>query len=307
MEELLSVKYLESAAEFVEENFFAILIEKTTFFPILEVVNSWTLRQNSSMVIKKTNNAEMLEAYHRAKGTDSPKVKHLRSSLIKQNNGLVVTIATQLKDCCGEDLDELIQCGVIGLDKAIQRFDPARNVAFSSFAVLYIKGEILHFLRDNWRGSYKIPRRWIEFHGTVAKIHREFIAAGRNQSIDEIAVSLLLKKPRCSSETEARRTWGTIKQAMHRKPVVSLEENTHHFAVCDASEADEASDRIKALRQHLSLLSEPYYSCLMSRFLDNLPDEAIATQQGLSVEQTQELIQEGIDWLRFRMIAAGAF
>jgi RNA polymerase sigma-B factor len=249
---------------------------------------------------ESARNVEMLWAYHRSKHTNSKESTQLRSSLIQNNNGLVVTIATRLKDRCGEDLDELVQWGVVGLDKAIQRFDPSRKVAFSSFAVPYIKGEILHFLRDNWRGSYKIPRRWIEFHGTVNKIHREFAAAGRSQSIDDIAVSLLLEKPGCLNEQEARRNWATIKQAMHRKPVVSLEENTHQIAV----ETDEGDDRIKVLRQHLSKLSEPHYSCLVSRFFDGLSDEAIARQQGLSLEKIQELIQDGIDWLKFQIEAA---
>ncbi len=56
-----------------------------------------------------------------------------------------------------EPLDDLIQVASLGLVKAIDRFDPSRDVAFSSFAVPTILGEIKRHFRDKtW--SVRVPR-----------------------------------------------------------------------------------------------------------------------------------------------------
>ncbi|MFM7577346.1 MAG: sigma factor, partial [Microcystaceae cyanobacterium] len=62
---------------------------------------------------------------------------------------------------CAESYEDLEQVGYLGLIRAIARFDPRQGKAFSSFAMPYIRGEILHHLRD--KGTVlRIPRRWQE-------------------------------------------------------------------------------------------------------------------------------------------------
>ncbi|MEO1623321.1 MAG: sigma-70 family RNA polymerase sigma factor, partial [Cyanobacteria bacterium J06632_3] len=83
----------------------------------------------------------------------------LRNQLVKLNAGLVRKIAHRVSHQCAEPYEDLEQIGYIGLIRSIERFDPGQGCAFSSFAVPYIRGEMLHFLRD--RGTtVKIPRRW---------------------------------------------------------------------------------------------------------------------------------------------------
>lgn len=47
------------------------------------------------------------------------------------------------------DMDDLIQVGRIGLLNALDHYDPSQNTKFSSYAFLYIKGEILKYVREN--------------------------------------------------------------------------------------------------------------------------------------------------------------
>ncbi|HEV2787079.1 MAG TPA: sigma-70 family RNA polymerase sigma factor, partial [Solirubrobacteraceae bacterium] len=56
-----------------------------------------------------------------------------------------------------EPLDDLLQVASLGLIKAIDRFDPERDIAFSSYAVPTILGEIKRYFRDRtW--AVRVPR-----------------------------------------------------------------------------------------------------------------------------------------------------
>ena len=71
-----------------------------------------------------------------------------RSQLINGNLRLVLSVVQKFSQR-GENLDDLFQVGCIGLIKAIDHFDPALDVRFSTYGVPMIVGEIRRFLRDN--------------------------------------------------------------------------------------------------------------------------------------------------------------
>ncbi|HEX5415890.1 MAG TPA: sigma-70 family RNA polymerase sigma factor [Chloroflexota bacterium] len=95
--------------------------------------------------------ADLLEDYHRSPRPD------IRERLIVLHLDLVSRLARQLAGR-GPVLDDLIQVGYIGLMKAIDRFDPARGVAFSAFAIPTIAGEMKRYLRDK-EPIIHIPRQ----------------------------------------------------------------------------------------------------------------------------------------------------
>lgn len=96
----------------------------------------------------KEYNAVLLE---RTKNGDSD----AESELIAANMGLVKSIAVRFMGR-GEELDDLIQLGSIGLLKAARGYDESYGTAFSTYAVPMIIGEIRRYLRDN--GPIKIGR-----------------------------------------------------------------------------------------------------------------------------------------------------
>lgn len=114
----------------------------------------------------------------------------LRNKLVRLNAGLVRKIAHRMSYQCAEPFEDLEQIGYMGLIRAIERFDPNHGCAFSSFAVPYIRGEILHYLRD--RGSsVKVPRRWQELQKRGQKVREQLTAnLGRTPKEDEIAQAL---------------------------------------------------------------------------------------------------------------------
>ena len=96
---------------------------------------------------------ELLIAYHQ-----NPTVE-VRNRLIRWNAGLIRKVAHRLSYQCLQSFEDLEQIGYLGLVRAIERFNLNHRRTFSSFAVPYIRGEILHFLRDR-DSMVKVPRRW---------------------------------------------------------------------------------------------------------------------------------------------------
>jgi RNA polymerase sigma-B factor len=75
---------------------------------------------------------------------------------------LVETMAKKfLRKSHGELLEDLIQVGAVGLIKAVDHFDPARESEFNHYAVSQISGEIRHYLRD--KQNLVRPPRWLNF------------------------------------------------------------------------------------------------------------------------------------------------
>lgn len=93
-----------------------------------------------------------------------------RNEIVLTNMGLVKTIIIEnFKGFSYDERDDLIQVGYIGLIKASERFDPTLGHSFSSFASPWIKGEILHYLRDK-AGLIRIPRGMCRSYGRPASI-----------------------------------------------------------------------------------------------------------------------------------------
>jgi hypothetical protein len=81
----------------------------------------------------------------------------------------------------------LVQAALVGLVKAVDRFDPGRGVVFSTFAVPTIMGELRRHFRDKtW--LVHVPRRGKDLYTAVGAVVDELTAAlGRSPSVAEIA------------------------------------------------------------------------------------------------------------------------
>jgi RNA polymerase sigma-B factor len=86
----------------------------------------------------------------------------LRNELVAAYQGLAYALAARF-DQRGEELDDLNQVALIGLMKAIDRFDADRGVELTTFATATILGELKRHLRDRgW--SVRVPRRVHDLH-----------------------------------------------------------------------------------------------------------------------------------------------
>ena len=111
--------------------------------------------------------------------------KEAREVLIEKNLGLVHHIVKRFLGR-GYDPEDLFQIGVIGLMKAIDKFDLKLEVKFSTYAVPMIMGEIKRFLRDD--GMLKVSRT-IKEDGLKVKLARQRLQGRlhREPSLQELA------------------------------------------------------------------------------------------------------------------------
>jgi RNA polymerase sigma-B factor len=110
----------------------------------------------------------------------------VRQELIEAHLGLVEYLARRFAGR-GEPLEDLVQVGTIGLVKAVDRFDPDREVEFSTYATPTIVGELKRHFRDKgW--AVRVPRRVQELHLRLGKVVSSLSQdLGRSPTIGEIA------------------------------------------------------------------------------------------------------------------------
>jgi RNA polymerase sigma-B factor len=153
-----------------------------------------------------------------------------RDAIVEQFMPLAQKLAGRYRNV--EDIEDLEQIAAIGLVKAIERFDPDRGIAFTSFAFPTILGELKRYLRDHgW--SVRPPRDVQEL-------------AGR---IDSHTTALQTELGRSPTITElARRTESTVEQILEAmqagtaRRAVSLDHPGHHPHDPDSRGLDIAMD-----------------------------------------------------------------
>lgn len=114
--------------------------------------------------------------------------KESRDRFILQNLGLVHSLAHRLKGR-GIEYEELYSTGCVGLIKAVEGFDPARGLKFSTYAVPVILGEMKRLFRDG--GTVKVSRSLKELSmKAVRERDRLSTQLGRDPSVGELAEAL---------------------------------------------------------------------------------------------------------------------
>jgi RNA polymerase sigma-B factor len=111
----------------------------------------------------------------------------LRDQLIEAHIGLAEYLARRFANR-GEPLDDLVQVASLGLVKAVERFDPARGLEFTTFATPTIVGELKRHFRDKgW--AVRVPRRVQELHLRITRVIDDLSnELGRSPNVDEIAM-----------------------------------------------------------------------------------------------------------------------
>ena len=200
-----------------------------------------------------------------------------------------------------EPLDDLIQVASLGLVKAIDRFDAERQVAFSSYAVPTILGEIKRHFRDRtW--SVRVPR---DLQELSLKVDRTVVAMAkdlqRSPTVPELA-----EKLECSEEQvlEAMEASGAYRATSLSAPRGG-EEQGDTLADTVGTEEDgyhRAEDRA-TLDRLMQTITPREREVLRLRFEEDLTQAEIGERIGVSQMQVSRLIRQSVQRLR---AAAGA-
>ena len=135
-----------------------------------------------------------------------------RQKMIQGNLRLVLSVVQKFAGR-GENLDDLFQVGCIGLIKAIDNFDPALNVRFSTYGVPMIVGEIRRFLRDNNPVRVSRSIRDLAYHAMQAREELQK-QTGREPRVSEIA-----EKVGAAPENVAMALESVVEPASQYEPV----------------------------------------------------------------------------------------
>ncbi|MDQ2686810.1 MAG: SigB/SigF/SigG family RNA polymerase sigma factor, partial [Armatimonadota bacterium] len=219
-----------------------------------------------------------------------------RETLILHHQKLVRYIAARFLDS-GEHMDDLVQVGTVGLILAIDRFDPAQDVKFSTYAMPTIVGEIKRHFRDKtWH--VKVPR-WLQELSLSARRTQQTLTMrlGRPPLISEIAAAL------GASEDETLQALEVAEVAA----ALSLDTRLDANAGSESATLMDVIGRIDAalhdfeaytdLRRALGRLEAREQEVIHLRFFEELSQSKIARKLGLSQMQISRLQKRALQKL----------
>jgi len=206
-----------------------------------------------------------------------------RAQVYENNIGLVYMVLERFKSSSYE-YEDLFQIGSIGLIKAIDKFDFAYNVRFSTYAVPMIIGEIKKFLRDD--GIVKVQRGLKETYSKVRWAQDKLRGnLGREPGIAEIAGLLEMDKEDIVLAMEA------CQSPAYMQDVMPGEEKEQRSLIDKLANEDGNVMLLEqmALREALAKLEEREREVLLRRFFKDETQMIIAEDLGVSQVQVSRI------------------
>jgi RNA polymerase sigma-B factor len=225
--------------------------------------------------------------------------RRLRNQLVESHRDLAMRAARRFANR-GEPLDDLVQVAMVGLLKSVERFDPARGLAFSSFAMPTITGEIKRHFRDRtW--SIRVPRRTQETRLALGPASERLQQdLGRPPTVNELAEALSVSTDDVIEALEA----GTA----YRPASIStpFEGNDGGSRQLEATLGSDPSDRMNdnvAIAALMERLPERERTIIRLRFFEDLTQSEIAAKLDISQMHVSRLLRRTLLELRQQLEA----
>lgn len=223
--------------------------------------------------------------------------KEAREVLIEQNLGLVHHIVRRFLGR-GFEMEDLFQIGVIGLMKAIDKFNAAYDVKFSTYAVPLITGEIKRFIRDD--GMVKVSRT-VKENGIKVKYAREKLHSrlGREPALSEVAQETSLTAEEVMLAMEAN-----VQVESIYKSVYQNDGNEIYMIDQLADEGKDEQERVLnhlVVRQLIGGLPENEQKLIILRYYQDKTQTEVARIMGISQVQVSRLEKKILLEMRERM------
>src|SRR5438552_11390691 len=218
-----------------------------------------------------------------------------REQLIEQYMSLVRSLARRYS-YRGEQLEELVQIGAIGLIKAIDRFDLERGVELTTYATPNIIGEIKRHFRDKgW--AVRVPRGLQELNVQLSRLMEQLtVQLGRSPTIPELAKAAGVEEEQVLEALESGRAYTSLSLSVggggeddDLDPLESLGTEEHQY---------EVSEDRAVLAPGFKALDERERKILQLRFFEGLTQSQIAQQVGISQMHVSRLIRRSLEKIR---------
>ncbi|MFF4272227.1 RNA polymerase sigma factor SigF [Streptomyces sp. NPDC001536] len=228
--------------------------------------------------------------------------QYARNTLIEMNMSLVRFAAGRFRGR-GDDMEDIVQTGMIGLIKAIDRFDLSREVEFTSFALPYIVGEIKRFFRDTtW--AVHVLRRLQELRVELAKAREELASRlDREPTVAELATLMNIAE---SEVIEAQIAANGYNSSSLDAALTGDGPENGESVLADFIGVEEDGLRLvedfQSLAPLMAELSERDRQILHLRFVEEATQAEIGEQLGCSQMHVSRLIKRIITRLRTGML-----
>jgi RNA polymerase sigma-B factor len=222
---------------------------------------------------------------------------HAREQLIRQCLPLARRLASRYARP-GHPVEDLQQVASIGLIKAVDRFDPDRGTAFSSFAVPSILGELKRHFRDHgW--AARVPRslqeRVLKINSTVETLSSRL---GRPPTVSEIATAAGLSLEEALEGLEAGEAYSSSSLDAPAPGEDGEDGSTYGESMGQIDERFELIDYRSVVDSTIRALPERERQVLGMRFYEDMTQSEIAARIGVSQMHVSRLIRRALDRLR---------
>ncbi|GGV82678.1 RNA polymerase sigma factor SigF [Streptomyces massasporeus] len=231
----------------------------------------------------------------------TPEYQYARNTLIEMNMSLVRFAAGRFRSRGPEEMEDIVQVGMIGLIKAIDRFELTREVEFTSFAIPYIVGEIKRFFRDTtW--AVHVPRRLQEARVQLARATEELRSRlGRTPTVKELSELMSLPE---DEVREARLASNGYNSTSLDAAIGGSEDG--ETALADFIGADDRAlelvEDFHALAPMIAALDERDRQIIQMRFAEELTQAQIGERLGVSQMHVSRLLSRCLARLREGML-----
>ncbi|MCL6106144.1 MAG: SigB/SigF/SigG family RNA polymerase sigma factor [Actinobacteria bacterium] len=239
---------------------------------------------------RRNEEKQLLHAYHTMGDSRA------REELIVRYMPLVFGVSRRYSQR-GEQLEDLVQVGCIGLIKAIDRFDSTRGVALSTYATPNIIGEIKRYFRDKgW--ALKVPRGMLELNIRLEQVTSTLASSNhRSPTVEELADATGASPEEVMEAIEAGRSRSAL-SLDHRLGGEEEDDRSPMESIGEFEPGFEAADRRIILEPGMEQLSKRERIILHQRFFQGLTQSQIAANIGVSQMHVSRLIRRALAKVR---------
>ncbi len=206
--------------------------------------------------------------------------------LVVANLPLVQSVARRFVGR-GQELEDLVQIGCVGLLKAVRGFDINYGTAFSTYAVPLISGEIRRFLRDD--GLIKVSRETKRKYSLLMRKTEELERqTGRSPRLTEVCKLCGIAYEEGVQAFEACGTLLSLQEKIGDEEGLSVED------VCGDEGMSLLTEKI-ALEQAIKTLDEKEQMVVLLRYYKDMTQEQVAERMGstqVKISRTEKKIRE---------------